>query len=67
MELNTFLLVLLSTIPGLLARSSGAPQEACEDMMPLHGVASQPNNNGYFIISDAIGNYNPEQSYRGRY
>ena len=66
MKLELFLITLMSAIPGLLARSAGAPPEACRDMMPQHGAQSEPSNNGYFIVSDAIGGYTPGQSYRGR-
>ena len=61
-----FIVVLFSTIPGLLARSSGAPTEACSDLLPRHGAASQPSNGGYFILSEAIDNgYTPGRQYLG--
>ena len=65
MKLKLFVYVLFSTVPGLLARSTGAPPQACNDMMPRHGVNSQPTNNGYFIISDAVNSYSPGEDYLG--
>ncbi|XP_065905953.1 uncharacterized protein [Dysidea avara] len=63
MKLKLLVFVLFSTVPGLLARGNGAPPEACEDLMPRHGVNSQPTNNGYFILSDAVNDYSPGQEY----
>ncbi|XP_065905954.1 ferric-chelate reductase 1-like [Dysidea avara] len=63
MKLKLFVYVLFSTVPGLLARSTGAPPQACNDMMPRHGVNSQPTNNGYFIISDAVNSCSPGEDY----
>ena len=61
-----FIVVLFSAIPGLLARSSGAPREACNDLLPQHGATSQPSNEGYFILSEAIDNgYTPGRQYLG--
>ena len=65
MKLKLLVFVLFSTVPGLLARGNGAPPEACEDLMPRHGVNSQPTNNGYFILSDAVNDYSPGQEYLG--
>ena len=58
--------VLFSTVPGLLARSNGAPPEACNNLMPQHEVAGEPANNNYFILSDAVNGYTPGQQYLGR-
>ena len=65
MKLKLFVFVLFSTVPGLLARSNGAPAAACGNLMPQHGVNSQPTNNGYFILSDAVKDYSPGQKYLG--
>ena len=65
MKLELFVFTLFSTVPGLLARGNGAPPEACNNLMPQHGVSSQPVNNGYFIISDAVTRYTPGQQYLG--
>ena len=65
MKLKLFVFVLFSTVPGLLAMGTGAPAAACGDLMPRHGATSQPSNNGYFIISDAVNDYDPGQEYLG--
>ncbi|XP_065905952.1 putative ferric-chelate reductase 1 [Dysidea avara] len=62
-QVYLFVTTLLCTVPGLLARGTGAPPEACTSMMPNHGVNSQPENIGYYLISDAINSYNPGQQY----
>ena len=64
-QVYVFTISLLSVVPGLLARSSGAPPEACSTMMPQHGANSQPENVGYYIISDAIDGYTPGENYLG--
>ena len=66
MKLELFVFILFSTVPGLLALGNGAPPEACNNLMPQHpGVSSQPANNDYFIISDAVARYTPGQQYLG--
>ena len=62
------LLAFLSVLPsGLWARSAGAPQEACSDLMPQHFVESASMNNGFFVMSDVIdsGTYEPGETYNG--
>ena len=65
-QVYLFVTTLLATVPGLLAYPSGAPREACSSMMPNHGgVNSEPKNMGYYIISEAINDYNPGEEYLG--
>ena len=60
-------LYLLSIAPGLLARRDGAPPEACNDLMPQHGVQSAPANDGFFLFGDVIdGPYNPGATYESK-
>ena len=65
-----FLALLSVNIPSLWARSGGAPQEACADLMPQHmGAMNNPNTNGFLIQSPVIdnqGTYDPGQTYEGK-
>lgn len=62
-----FVLNLLLVIPGLWARSGGAPAAACADLMPQHPGATVNPNNGFFLLSEVIntGVYNPGARYNG--
>ena len=62
------LLTLLYVLPSPWAFPSGAPERACSDLMPDHGVAGAPNNTGFFLLSEVIdsGTYIPGETYSGK-
>ena len=59
-------LTLFAVLPSLWAFPTGAPTDACTDLMPQHGVQGVPNN-GFIIMSDVIDDqsYVPGQTYEG--
>ena len=62
--MSLFLLYLLSIVPSSLAFRSGAPPQACGDLMPQHGVQSAPSNDGFFLLGDVFnGSYIPGRTY----
>ena len=68
MKWISLLLTLLSVVRSLWARSDGAPQDACADLMPRHGVDGALSNNGFFLQSDVIDtqSYVPGETYKGK-
>ena len=60
-------LTLLSVVPRLWAYRTGAPEQACGNLMPNHGVPGSTDNDGFFILSDVIDgdSYTPGQTYEG--
>jgi len=58
-------LYLLAIIPSLLAYPSGAPTQACGDLMPQHaGAQSAPTNGGFFLLGEVFGRaYTPGETY----
>ena len=60
-------LPLLSIAPSLLAYPSGAPTQACSDLMPQHGAQSAPTNGGFFLFGDVFNSpYVPGRTYESK-
>ena len=61
-------LQLLAILPSLLAYPSGAPTEACSDLMPQHaGARSAPTNGGFFLLGEVFNRvYIPGKTYESK-
>ena len=68
MMISLSFLYLLSIVPTLLAWPTGAPPQACEDLMPQHGGAQPaPSNDGFFLLGDVFnGSYIPGRTYESK-
>ena len=65
--LSLSFLCLLSIVPSLLAYPSGAPTQACGDLMPQHGAQSAPTNDGFFLLGDVFdGSYELGRTYESK-
>ena len=61
-------LYLLSIAPTLLAYPSGAPTQACSDLMPQHyGAQTASTNGGFFMFGDVFNSpYVPGRTYESK-
>lgn len=67
MECKMLFLTLFAVLPSLWAFPTGAPVDACGNLMPQHTGAQRMPNNGFIIMSDVIDNesYEPGETYEG--
>ena len=65
--MSLFFIYLLSIVPISLAFRTGAPPDACGDLMPRHNVGSAPDNDGFFLLGDVFsGSYTPGRTYESK-